>query len=181
METLSSSAKIGYEFTPDISTYASFTHGYKSGGFNLDSTAAIGGAEPSFASEEVDAYEIGLKSKLLDNMLTLNLAAFYQEFSNFQVLEFTGAQFTTFNVPLAETQGIEIETVLRPTDNLTFNGGLTLLDANYPDDCARKRQTRLTFKKPIRRLTFAPVSEMMRMVGALRLGQRISRMRLRAA
>jgi len=28
--------KIGYEFTPDISTYASFTHGYKSGGFNLD-------------------------------------------------------------------------------------------------------------------------------------------------
>ena len=128
--------KIGYEFTPDISTYASFTHGYKSGGFNLDSTAAIGGAEPSFASEEVDAYEIGLKSKLLDNILTLNLAAFYQEFSNFQVLEFTGAQFTTFNVPLAETQGVEIETVLRPTDNLTFNGGLTLLDANYPDDCA---------------------------------------------
>lgn len=128
--------KIGYEFTPDISTYASFTHGYKSGGFNLDSTAAIGGADPSFASEEVDAYEIGLKSKLFDNLMTLNVAAFYQEFSNFQVLEFTGAQFTTFNVPLAETQGIEIETVLRPTDNLTFNGGLTLLDASYPDDCA---------------------------------------------
>jgi len=128
--------KIGYEFTPDISTYASFTHGYKSGGFNLDSTAAIGGAEPSFASEEVDAFEVGMKSKLFDNMMTLNIAAFYQEFTNFQVLEFTGAQFTTFNVPLAETQGIEIETLLRPTDGLTINGGLTLLDASYPDDCA---------------------------------------------
>lgn len=128
--------KIGYEFTPDISSYASFTHGYKAGGFNLDSTAAIGGADPKFLSEEADAYEIGVKSKLLDGMMTLNVAAFLEKFTNFQVLEFTGAQFQTFNVPKAETQGIEIETLLRPTDSLTFNGGLTLLDANYPDDCA---------------------------------------------
>ena len=128
--------KLGYEFTPDISTYASFTHGYKSGGFNLDSTAAIGGADPRFASEEVDAYELGLKSKLLDGMMTLNVAAFIENFTNFQVLEFTGARFETFNVPKADTMGVEIETVLRPTDNITLNGGLTLLDASYPDDCA---------------------------------------------
>lgn len=128
--------KIGYEFTPDISSYASFTHGYKSGGFNLDSTAAIGGADPRFASEEVDAYELGVKSKLLDGRMTLNVAAFLENFTNFQVLEFTGAQFQTFNVPKAETQGVEIETVLQPTDGITLNGGLTLLDANYPDDCA---------------------------------------------
>lgn len=135
--------KIGYEVTPDISTYASFTHGYKSGGFNLDSTAAIpvgGVSDPSFASEEVDAYEIGLKSKLFDNMLTLNVAAFFEEFTNFQVLEFTGTQFQTFNVPKAETKGVEIEMVARPTDGLTFNGGLTLLKAEYPDDCASTTQ-----------------------------------------
>lgn len=128
--------KIGYQVTPDISTYASFTHGYKSGGFNLDSTAAIGGADPRFASEEVDAYELGFKSKLFDNRLTLNVAAFHQEFTDFQVLEFTGAQFSTFNVPKAETQGVEIESVVRVIDNLTVNGALTLLDAEYPDDCA---------------------------------------------
>ena len=128
--------KIGYKVTPDISAYASFTHGYKSGGFNLDSTAAIGGADPRFASEEVDAYELGFKSKLFDNMVTLNVSAFYEEFTNFQVLEFTGARFETFNVPLAETQGVEIETVVQATDGLTLNGGLTLLDANYPEDCA---------------------------------------------
>ena len=128
--------KIGYEFTPDISSYASFTHGYKAGGFNLDSTAAIGGADPRFLSEEVDAYELGVKSKLFDGLMTLNVAAFLENFTNFQVLEFTGAQFQTFNVPKAETQGVEIETVIRPTDGITLNGGLTLLDANYPDDCA---------------------------------------------
>ena len=129
-------AKVGYEIAPAVSTYASFTHGYKAGGFNLDSTAASGGAEPSFASEEVDSYEIGLKSKLFDNRLTLNVAAFMQEFTDFQVLEFTGAQFTTFNVPKADSNGIEIEAVARPTDALTLNGALTLLDASYPDDCA---------------------------------------------
>ena len=128
--------KLGYKFNNDVSTYASFTHGYKAGGFNLDSTAAVGGADPRFDSELVDAYEIGLKSKLFDNMLTLNVAAFYQDFKNFQVLEFTGAQFRTFNVAKAQTKGVEIESVLRPTDNITLNGGLTLLDAKYPDDCA---------------------------------------------
>lgn len=135
-EELIYTAKLGYEIAPSVSTYASFTHGYKAGGFNLDSTAASGGAEPSFLSEEVDAYEIGLKSKLLDNMLTLNVAAFIQNFDNFQVLEFTGAQFTTFNVPKANSKGIEIEAVARPTEGLTLNGALTLVDAAYPDDCA---------------------------------------------
>lgn len=128
--------KVGYEFNSDVSAYASITHGYKSGGFNLDSTAAIGGADPRFASETVDAYEVGFKSKFFDNRMTLNVAGFLENFENFQVLEFTGAQFQTFNVPKAETMGVEVETLLRATDNFTLNGALTLLDANYPDDCA---------------------------------------------
>jgi len=45
-------------------------------------------------------------------------------------------------VPKAETKGIEIEAVSRPTDHLTFNAGLTVLDASYPDDCAG-RDTRI--------------------------------------
>ncbi|WP_339693890.1 TonB-dependent receptor [uncultured Parasphingorhabdus sp.] len=128
--------KVAYAFADPVNIYASFTHGYKSGGFNLDSTAAAGGADPRFLSEEVDAYEIGLKAKFLDNAVTLNLAAFREEFSNFQVLEFTGAQFQTFNVPKAETQGVEIETTIRPSDHFTVNAAMTIIDASYPDDCA---------------------------------------------
>ena len=128
--------KVSYEFAAPINVYASFTHGFKSGGFNLDTTAAIGGADPRFASEEVDAYEIGFKGKFLDNAVTLNIAAFIEEFSNFQVLEFTGARFQTFNVPKAESVGVEIETVIRPSDNLSINGGVTIVDAKYPSDCS---------------------------------------------
>jgi len=135
-EELIYTGKVSYEFAAPITVYASFTHGYKSGGFNLDTTAAIGGADPRFASEEVDAYEVGFKGKFIDNAVTLNVAAFIEEFTNFQVLEFTGAQFQTFNVPRAESVGVEIETVIRPSDNFTINGGLTIIDAKYPNDCA---------------------------------------------
>lgn len=128
--------KLGYEFDAPVNVYASFTHGYKSGGFNLDSTAAAGGADPRFDSEEVDAYEVGMKAQMIDGAVTLNIAAFREEFTNFQVLEFTGAQFQTFNVPKANTQGLEIESTIRPSDNLTVNAGVTYTDANYPDDCA---------------------------------------------
>ncbi len=136
-EELIYTVKLGYEFpTIPINVYASFTHGYKSGGINLDTTAASGGLDTTFASEEVDAYEVGMKAKLFDRRLTLNIAGFHQKFSNIQVLEFTGAAFQTFNVPKAETTGVEIEMVARPTDNFTINGGLTIMDAHYPTDCA---------------------------------------------
>ena len=135
-EELIWTANLNYSFAAPVNIYASFTHGYKSGGINLDTTAAVLGASPVFNSEEVDAYEIGVKSRLLDDAVTLNIAAFYQEFTDFQVLEFTGTAFATFNVPRALSQGVEIESVIRPNSELTFNASATILDAEYPEDCA---------------------------------------------
>lgn len=135
-EELIYTIKGSYKFTPDISAYAGFTHGFKSGGFNLDPTAASGGASPQFDSEEIDAFEIGVKAKLLDGRVTANIAGFHQVLDNFQVLEFTGAQFTTFNVPRALSTGAEVELVGKVTENLTVNASGTYTDARYPDDCA---------------------------------------------
>jgi outer membrane receptor protein involved in Fe transport len=135
-EELIYTIKLGYDFNGTTNAYASFTHGYKAGGINLDTTAAVGGADPSFLSELVDAYEIGIKTQSANGAVTVNIAAFYEEFTNFQVLEFTGTAFTTFNVPVAETRGVEIEGLIRPNDELTLNVGATFLEASYPEDCA---------------------------------------------
>ncbi len=135
-EELIYTAKLGYEISPYVSTYASFTHGYKAGGINLDTTAGVNGADPTFLSEEVDAYEVGVKAQTPNRALTVNIAGFYEKFSNFQVLEFTGTAFATFNVPKANTRGVEIESLLRPADGLTVNLAATFLEASYPDDCA---------------------------------------------
>lgn len=128
-------AKLLYEFAAPVNIYASFTHGYKSGGFNLDSTAGIGGSDPRFRSELVDAYEAGIKAKFLDNAVTANLAVFREDFTDFQVLEFTGTRFQTFNVPKARSTGFEFETTIRPDDHFTVNGALTYVKAEYPNDC----------------------------------------------
>lgn len=128
--------KLTYKPAENINTYASFTHGYKSGGFNLDPTAASGGQSPQFRPEKVDAYEIGIKSKLIGNALTANIAGFYQKLKDFQVLEFTGIQFVTFNVPKARSTGVEVETSYRATKELNINLSGTYTDAYYPKNCA---------------------------------------------
>lgn len=96
----------------------------------------VNGADPRFKSEKIDAYEVGVKAKLLDNALTANLAVFRQDLKDFQVLEFTGVQFVTFNVPKTRATGFELETLIRPTRGFSITNAVTYSDAKYNKDCA---------------------------------------------
>ena len=133
--------KAGYEFNEDVNVYAGFTHGFKSGGFNLDASAGAGGADPRFASEKVDAWEAGLKASILDGRGVFNAAVFHQEMEDFQVLEFTGVRFQTFNVGEAKSTGAEVETQVQFTDHFSGSLGVTYTDARYPSDCAPQNAT----------------------------------------
>ncbi len=124
-----------YRPTDDITLYGSFTHGFKSGGFNLDASAAVGGSDPRFASERVDAYELGLKLELFDRRARINIALFDQIMRGFQVLDFTGTQFRTFNVDKARSTGLEIESQAQLSESLSANLAVTYTDARYPGDC----------------------------------------------
>lgn len=146
--------KASYALSDDVNVYAGFTHGFKSGGFNLDPSSAVvvnsaavqqGIAtgnpvapifgDPSFESEKIDVFEIGLKADFLDGRARVNAAAFLQEIEDFQVLEFTGVQFVTFNVPEAQSNGFEIEGQFLATSDFILNGAITYTDAKYPDGC----------------------------------------------
>ena len=140
-EELVYTLKAGYELTPDVNIYGGFTHGFKSGGFNLDASAGAAGADPRFDSEEIDAWEFGLKSTLFDGRATANVALFHNDISNFQVLEFTGIQFQTFNVDSVTVSGVEFEGAGQITDNFAVSLGLTYSDARYPSDCATQDPT----------------------------------------
>ena len=124
------------EFSDTVKGYASYTHGFKSGGFNLDSTAAVGGADPRFDSEKIDALELGLKSEFANRRVRLNATLFDYDIEDFQVLEFTGVQFRTFNVPKAQSRGAELELSAVAGQHVTMNLGYTYADSEYPDDCA---------------------------------------------
>jgi outer membrane receptor protein involved in Fe transport len=132
---LTYTGQLAYNNNAGLLAYASFSHGFKSGGFNLDPAAAAGGADPRFASEKVDSYELGLKTSLANNQITANLAVFHMDMTDFQVLEFTGVQFQTFNVAAAKSTGAELEMVGRFDPYMTVNFAATYVDARYPDDC----------------------------------------------
>ncbi|WP_298195673.1 TonB-dependent receptor [Novosphingobium sp.] len=140
----SPAATLSYEITPEINTYARFAKGFKSGGFNGETNVfgAPSAACPSGAAElcnpykpeKVDSYEIGFKTRLLDNRLVLNVAAFRDEHKDIQLSIFTastGAASVVRNAAAARIQGLEFEAVLRPIDAITINGSLAFLDATY--------------------------------------------------
>jgi outer membrane receptor protein involved in Fe transport len=143
-------AQVGYKANPDLLIYGGYSHGFKSGGFNLDPTAAnitnsgavlAGGgvvapiyADPRFKSEKVDQIEFGVKATF--GPIKANLALFDMKMSDFQVLEFTGVQFLTFNVNSARSTGAELELFGDFGGYMKGNLALTYADARYPSNCA---------------------------------------------
>jgi outer membrane receptor protein involved in Fe transport len=136
------------------------THGFKSGGFNLDPTAAQLGADPAFRSEVVDSYELGLKTEF--GRWRANFAAFHSDIEDFQVLEFTGVQFTTFNVPKVQATGAEAEIFGQLTDALAMSLAVTYSDARYPSDCAPT-----TASRTVQTLCGSPLTNAPEWVGIL--------------
>jgi len=101
-------AVLSWKPTPQVLTYASYSKGYKAGGYNLD-RSDLGGltgvfsprsnadaAGLRFEPEKVDAYEVGLKYN--GRVFNVNLAAFRQEFKTFQLNTFNGSIFIVQNI-----------------------------------------------------------------------------------
>ncbi|HKX77319.1 MAG TPA: TonB-dependent receptor [Novosphingobium sp.] len=121
--------KIGVNFQMDPQTliYASVSKGFKAGIFNLGGTQVIpvaGGVvlnNPPVNPETVWAYEAGLKTRLLDNRLRVNIAGFYYDYSDLQLTKIDGQNVVLTNAASAEIYGLEVETTFNPTENLTLN------------------------------------------------------------
>jgi outer membrane receptor protein involved in Fe transport len=64
------------------------------------------------------------------------MAVFHQEMDDFQVLEFTGTRFQTFNVPTVKATGVEVETTTSVLDGLELLASFTYANSRYPSDCA---------------------------------------------
>ncbi|MDF8335519.1 TonB-dependent receptor [Novosphingobium cyanobacteriorum] len=114
-----------YEVSSDANVYATFSKGFKAGGFNLYA------CDNQFNPEKLTAYEGGVKLRLLDRTLTLNLSAFKYDYDNLQISQVIGlARFIT-NAAAAKVKGLEIETAWRPDRHWMFDANVSLLDAKY--------------------------------------------------
>jgi iron complex outermembrane receptor protein len=115
--------------------YASFAHGFKSGGVqNLPTTKAA--AEIPFNPEHVKTTELGVKSTWLDRRLQLDAAAFYTKVADLQVQTLTtlptGATITvTNNAGSSTIRGAELQVAAIPIERLRLSFAYSHLNAKY--------------------------------------------------
>ncbi len=123
---------IQYLLSNDTQFYASYTKGFRSGGF---STRGQLGTDPLYDEEEVNAFEVGLKHDF-ENGARLNLAIFNNEYDDLQENIFlsvaTGEQITR-NAAEATIQGFELETWIPLGERFLLQASAGYTDAEYDD------------------------------------------------
>jgi iron complex outermembrane receptor protein len=131
-------AVMSYRVNADVMAYASAATGFKSGGFTGSASTADRATTP-FDQEKATNYEVGIKSRLLDNRLQLNITAFYTDYTDLQVTRFfqpvdaAFGEFITENAGKAEMKGVEAEFVALPIEQIEIGGSYAYLDAKYTD------------------------------------------------
>lgn len=126
------SATLNFRITPDVLAYASYRQGFKSGGFQtlLPATALL--ANTPFEPEDVDAYELGLKTNWWGNRLIANIALFRSDITNQQILRITGTAAQTIdNAGRTRATGVDLSLAARPVRGLRLQADLTYQHARF--------------------------------------------------
>ncbi len=130
-DSLNPAVTLDYGFTTDIRGYAKYSTGYRAGGFSTQSTPTY--FSEGFDPEDVDAWEVGVKSDLLDRRLRVNLAAFHNKYKDLQVDQArTPPVFVdVLNAGSATIKGVELESAAVLAPGLTASLFYSWLDGEY--------------------------------------------------
>jgi iron complex outermembrane receptor protein len=142
---LTGGASLTYEFSPDVTAYASYGRSYR------DGTAAV--SAPPVTSliltrpERSDAIELGLKTQWLDRRLTFNTDVFHQKFDgflgrttgiNYDADRATGAQDGVVDAQFdfnfngdATVNGVEAQLAGKLARGWTFSTSAAYVEAKY--------------------------------------------------
>ncbi len=137
---------LNYEPTEDHLIFASYSTGYKSGGYNsgggsaslsrFDAQGNLISTRRIFDRETVQDWELGAKTSWLDRKLTANLTFYRMDISGYQDRAFDGVSFTVLNAGKLRQQGFEFDGVAKPIRGLSLFGSVAYLDSsflNYPN------------------------------------------------
>ena len=127
-------AALNHQFSKDIMGYVSYSTGHKgqtydlTTGFNLNRQLA-GPIRP----ETSKSWEAGMRSQFFEHRLTLNVTAFHTEYEDFQAqgietLPDGTSNFRLTNVGKLRTQGLELDSSARLTDELHLDASAAFID-----------------------------------------------------
>ncbi len=132
---------VRYTFNEDAMAYASYTRGYRSGGF-VGRPDEVAVAVTPYDPETLDNFELGAKTQWWDRRLVLNGTIFYSSYDDKQeeVSEAlplgaggTGQQTVIANAAEATLWGVELEALAYPIEGLEIRANVGYLDSEYDD------------------------------------------------
>ena len=138
---------LSYQYSDDIMFFASYRTGFKSGGFDhaykTSNLVSLTGAglpyDPIYDEEEVDGFEVGMKSTLLNGTLRFNATAYRYDYKDLQLsltrfLADGSPTLLVLNAAEATPAGLELETFwITPVDGLTLTANIALSDTEFKD------------------------------------------------
>lgn len=127
---------IDYELNDDLMFYATYSEGFKSGGFNT--RASSSGQTQFFQPEEVVNIEAGFKSRFANDRVQFNVSLFHMGYTDIQQQAFfvnsSGDLVSSVtNAAEATVQGAELELEVEAAEGLTFNAVLGYTDASFDE------------------------------------------------
>lgn len=127
---------LDYRPTNDFLLYATYSQGYRSGGFNGRGQTIFSASTP-YDPETVAAYEIGAKSEFFDRKVALNVAAYYTDYNKIQqsstvtLAGGVGNETIVTNAAGARIKGVEADLTARPTSGLTLRASMGYTDSHF--------------------------------------------------
>ena len=121
-----------YDVNDDLMLYASWNRGVKGGGYNspvfpLSPPLDYNDATMSYDPEQLDAFEVGFKSRQMDGLMILNGAFYYYDYKDYQAFQIVGIDTITSNAN-ADSFGGELELQITPAAGVDI-----ILGAAYND------------------------------------------------
>ena len=117
---------LDHHFTPDVMAYVSYNRGFKSGGFNDSLIPTV-----PYSPEVLDAFEIGAKTSLFDNHLSLNAAAFLYKYKGIQEIQYLAGTFFVYNGAAAKLYGLDLDAKWKATQYLSFTAALEVMHSDF--------------------------------------------------
>jgi iron complex outermembrane receptor protein len=137
-------ARVNWAMNDDINFYFTWSTGYNGGGFNARASNPDSFQTP-FDEEDIESFEVGMKSDWFDNRMRANIAIFYNEYTDIQIAQFEagsgGASSAIVNAGEATYQGLELDFSAILFEGLIMEFNYGYLDAEFDEYLARDPAT----------------------------------------
>lgn len=129
-------ANARYRFDRNVTAYARFATGYRPGGPNFRVIDPVTGepSPPTFDSDSLNSYELGIKAETADRSFGVDLSGYYIEWKDIQLLSPVAGVSNFANGPGAHIKGAELTLTARPAPEFVATGNFAYNDGYLTDD-----------------------------------------------